>query len=219
MLQLAGKSSNFESAKPKRGGNSSIKKKVQKIVIEDTRLSTDIRAACSTRLKCSRDYGLKALMPRVAMLTIKESDEDEATADLWFERMHEPRLIYSDKYGFSEPLANWLMKQEGLNSEIKLVFSQAGFCINVVQLMLTLSALKPACTVNSSADASSGVDVGSSLALKSASISSSSSSSSSSSTSNKKFYIYAFESDPLVIGVLYFYCLFSFTFFKTYLMI
>ena len=60
---------------------------------------------------------------------------------LWVERMHEPRLINHNKYGFSEPLAHWLFNPN-FGSEIRLVFSQAGFLTNVIQIMLVFSALK-----------------------------------------------------------------------------
>lgn len=54
---------------------------------------------------------------------------------LWFDRMHEPRL-----HDFSESLANFFIGQE--LTTIRLVFSQAGFLSNIIQLMLVFSALK-----------------------------------------------------------------------------
>ncbi len=80
-----------------------------------------------------RDY-CQMFMTNVADIACKQVD------DLWFDRMHEPRLIHNKNFGFSESLANWLYNKH-FDRPIKLVFSQSGFCINVVQLMLTFKAL------------------------------------------------------------------------------
>ena len=101
--------------------------------VEDTNMPGDISANYQSSLERIREECTKFM---TAVFKVAKKGQD-----LWFERMHEPRLLHHDKYGFSELLANWAYKHCPLDKPMKLVFSQAGFCINVVQLMLTFSAL------------------------------------------------------------------------------
>lgn len=61
--------------------------------------------------------------------------DDDNVGQLWFNSMHEPRV-----HEFSESLANFLMNQK--LTTIRLIFSQAGFLSNLIQLMLVFSSLK-----------------------------------------------------------------------------
>lgn len=133
-MKQASKNSNFKVKKKRRSHQSTFGSLHDSSPPdEDTSTPGDISDNYQASLECIREACTKFMMD-VAKV-------DKKGQNLWFDRMHEPRLIHHEKYGFSESLANWAYKHCPLDRPMKLVFSQAGFCINVVQLMLTFSAL------------------------------------------------------------------------------
>jgi hypothetical protein len=131
-MEKASVTSNFKVKKltKKRQGCSSLHDSSSSF--EDVSMPDDVYGNYNSFLTKIRDHCLM-FMKRVADDAYKE------VADLWFDRMHEPRLIHNEKFGFSESLANWFYRH--FDGSITLVFSQSGFCINVLQLMLTFKAL------------------------------------------------------------------------------